>query len=83
MSSFVYQIAQVEAITGYVFRNKMLCVEALQMQAPEVPVHHEGVHHRIQKNKSLALVGDRLLEFILSAAWYQAKDAQSNSPNRP
>jgi len=65
-------INEAERILNYVFINKALCVEAIQMAAPQVKVLFNGGRSIIQNNKRLAVLGDSALSFALCKKWYEA-----------
>lgn len=47
---------RIEAITGYNFTHKLLCVEAVQMASPQVPILYNGSFRDLDNNKRLALL---------------------------
>ncbi|KAL1798166.1 hypothetical protein ACET3X_002203 [Alternaria dauci] len=67
-------IKSIEETVGYVFRNKPLCAEALQMKEPHCPLLIDGVLHLVNKNRDLELVGDAVLDEALVKKWYEARD---------
>lgn len=79
MASADTKIAYIEAITGYIFTNKLLCAEALHMdRGPNDtpgPVHIAGTTHFLDTNTRLAVVGDAMMDAVLSAKWFSARSA--------
>jgi hypothetical protein len=77
-------IQGVEAITGIIFKNKLLCAESLQMKEPNCPLRFAGVIHFVNKNRDLELVGDAVINAVLVKMWYEARDHNGNfSLDRP
>jgi ribonuclease-3 len=72
MTTIDRKIVEAERILNYVFADKSLCVEAIQMAAPEVVVNFNGGRSIIQSNKRLAVLGDSVLSLELCKKWYQA-----------
>jgi len=64
----------IEAITGYIFKDKMLCAEAVQMASPRVAVVYQGAFRGVDNNKRLSILGDTVLAKVLCAAWFAARD---------
>jgi hypothetical protein len=83
MSTVNEKISDAETILGHEFLNRVLCVEALQMAAPKVPIVIDGSMHRVEANKRLAVVGDAILSAVLSKLWYEATDQAGNSISSP
>ncbi|KAF2449677.1 hypothetical protein P171DRAFT_197645 [Karstenula rhodostoma CBS 690.94] len=68
------KIAEVERILDYVFVNKLLCAEAIQMAAPMSPLSINGRIHSVDANKRLAILGDAVATSILCKAWFRGRD---------
>jgi len=66
--------ARIEAPFGYVFTNKRLCAEAVQMAAPQITTTYGGTRIFLDNNKRLAVLGDAVLIQALCTAWYAARD---------
>jgi ribonuclease-3 len=66
----------VEAIIGYVFTDKMLCAEAVQMASPKAGVIYDGSIREVYNNKRLSILGDAVLAKVLCATWYKAQDGR-------
>jgi ribonuclease-3 len=69
-------IARIEELTGYVFTNKLLCAEALQMGDKSIPLRINGTLHFIDKNDRLESLGDAWADAVLCNMWYHSRDAQ-------
>ncbi|KAH7135180.1 ribonuclease III domain-containing protein [Dendryphion nanum] len=67
-------IARVEQIIGYTFNNRLLCVEALQMSAPQQIVFLDKKNHIVEYNKRLAILGDLTLDKVLGKMWYERQN---------
>jgi dsRNA-specific ribonuclease len=67
-------ISRVETITGYTFKNKLLCAEALQMKEPNCSLRIADVIHSVNKNRDLELVGDAVVNPVLVKMWYEASN---------
>jgi ribonuclease-3 len=65
--------AQVEQLTGYVFTNKLLAAEAVQMAAPQIAVIY-GSFRGLPNNKRLSVLGDAVLAKTLCDLWFTARD---------
>ncbi|KAH6882498.1 ribonuclease III domain-containing protein [Alternaria rosae] len=74
MNDMDSRILQAQTITGYHFKNKLLCAEALQMKEPNCPLRVEGTLHLFNKNRDLELVGDAVIDAVLATMWYEARD---------
>jgi hypothetical protein len=68
-------ISEIEAMFGHHFRNKLLCVEALNMKEPNCPLRVGGVLHLFNKNRELELVGDAVSDAVLVKIWFEARDS--------
>jgi hypothetical protein len=62
-------IARAEQIFNYVFTRKELCVEALQMAAPQAFVVVNGVNRMVENNKRLAVRGNVVMAHCLCEKW--------------
>lgn len=74
MNDMDSRILQAQIITGYHFKNKLLCAEALQMKEPNCPLRVEGTLHLFNKNRDLELVGDAVIDAVLATMWYEARN---------
>jgi hypothetical protein len=72
------RVGNVEACIGYTFQNKMIAIEALKMSSESWPLYFKGVVQKVDNNRRLALIGDRILSLALCEIWYHA----GNSPGR-
>jgi hypothetical protein len=52
------RVGALEERIGYVFKNRMTCIEALKMN--DFPLYYSGTIHECGKNNRLALLGDRM-----------------------
>ncbi|RAR02638.1 ribonuclease iii [Stemphylium lycopersici] len=77
-------IAGVEAIISYIFQDKSLCAEALQMQtSADALLDFGGQLRWIAHNSRLELLGDRINDAVLCKKWYESCDAKGQgSPRR-
>lgn len=71
-------IERTEMISGHVFKNKLLCAEALQIKPPDCLFRVAGAVHRVDKNQALSLVGDAAMYAVLAKMFYQARDYRGN-----
>jgi hypothetical protein len=78
------KVGVLEERIGYVFRDKMICVQALKTTREAWQMHFDGITYPVAQNNRLALVGDRALELALCQVWYQrggtARETYSESP---
>jgi len=72
--------SSVEAIINYIFRDKLLCAEAVQMASPHTAVFHNGIRG-VDNNKRLSILGDAVLSKVACAAWFQARDSSGTYSN--
>ncbi|KAF1830619.1 hypothetical protein BDW02DRAFT_93625 [Decorospora gaudefroyi] len=70
------KVGHIEERIGYIFKDKMTCIEALKVTSPIWPLYFKGVTHKIDKNNRLALLGDRVLSLALCDIWFHT----GNSP---
>ena len=73
MANLDSNITQLESGIDYIFRDKLLAAEAIQMAAKVAVLYVNGNYHEIRKNDRLAIVGDSILDSMLSIEWYKAK----------
>lgn len=66
-------ISEVEKIFGYVFSDKVLCAEALQMAGPQAEVSIDGKSYSVAKNERLAILGDAVNDHVLCKMWYHSE----------
>jgi ribonuclease-3 len=69
--------SSIEAITTYIFTNKMLCAESVQMASPKTAVIYDGIRE-LDSNKRLSILGDAVLTKVSCAAWYEARHSGGN-----
>jgi ribonuclease-3 len=67
-------LARVEHKIGWVFRNKLTAIEALNSAAQ--PIRYDERIHTLRRNDELAIVGDRAIDVVLSVMWYRSRDTQ-------
>lgn len=65
------RVSKVEEAIGYIFKNRMLCVEALKMSGLYSPLWFGGTVVRVVGNNRLALVGDRALSMAICGLWWK------------
>ncbi|KAH8716798.1 ribonuclease III domain-containing protein [Phaeosphaeriaceae sp. PMI808] len=70
----------IEYLTGYVFIEKILDTEAVQMASPQIADLHNSSFRGLGNNKRLAILGDAVLTKIFCAAWFDrcTNDLTSN-----
>ncbi|XP_014562645.1 hypothetical protein COCVIDRAFT_32697 [Bipolaris victoriae FI3] len=68
------KIAGVEKVFDYYFKNKIICAESVQMAAPEALLIIKGHEYSIVHNRRLELVGDKIMDLVLSQRWYQVRN---------
>ncbi|KAF1944501.1 ribonuclease III, partial [Clathrospora elynae] len=64
------KVGHIEELIGYVFKEKMTCIEALKVSSHSTPLYFKGVVHTVAGNKRLALLGDRVLGLALTEIWF-------------
>ncbi|KAF2021353.1 hypothetical protein BU24DRAFT_417016 [Aaosphaeria arxii CBS 175.79] len=64
-------ITRAERAIGYVFTNKLLCAEALQMEAPIVDFFIDNRVQRVENNERLALYGPIATAHLMCDSWYE------------
>lgn len=69
-----HKIAGVEKVFDYYFKDKIICAESVQMAAPEALLSIKGHEYSIAHNKRLELVGDKIMDLVLSQRWYQVRN---------
>lgn len=72
--SMLAKVEHCQQILGYQFQDRKLCWEALQMAGNGVRV--AGSRSIPNGNKRLAVVGDFVLDLILSEAWYEGGEPE-------
>jgi hypothetical protein len=70
---------QIEAAIGYTFTSRRLCMEAVQMAAPQIAVIYNGTLKCLENNKRLSVLGDIVLEKLLCNAWFDARDQRGRN----
>ncbi|KAM0338682.1 hypothetical protein ACHAPU_011239 [Fusarium lateritium] len=69
---FGLKVSHCEAIIGYAFESKLLCVEALNAAADAQSVYMlDGTFRRMPKNDRLAVYGDAAAALHLCSLWVQ------------
>ena len=61
-------ITSCERILQYQFREKLLCLKALN--AGETPIKYNGSTHRLARNDAMAILGDARMEALLCRRWW-------------
>lgn len=80
------KVGHVEERIGYIFKNKMTCIEALKVTGNISPLHYKGLVETMGCNNRLALLGDRILSLALCEIWFHTgnttgmSDEFSNDP---
>ena len=69
-NSYDDRITRCEAIIGYVFKSKALCIEALNA-AGDIIFRVDGVPYRLPKNNRLAVYGDSVAASYLCGLWLE------------
>lgn len=72
------RVGHIEARTGYNFKNKFLCIEALKNTGKNWPLYYKGVVVEIDRNNRLALLGDRVLGLALCEIWFHSGHSTGN-----
>jgi len=65
---------EVEESIGYIFSDRRIAVEAVQMAAPQIALIHNGAFLGLNNNKSLSVLGDAVLAKVLCGAWFDARN---------
>jgi len=65
---------EVEESIGYIFSDRRIAVEAVQMAAPQVALIHNGAFLGLNNNKRLSVLGDAVLAKVLCGAWFDARN---------
>ena len=68
------EISRREEIIGYVFTDKLLSAEPLQMRGPSTHLYIGRTEYVVAHNGRPEQIGDRILEAVLAKAWYEARD---------
>jgi hypothetical protein len=66
-----HKVALCKEILGYEFEDPLLLVEALNAARFGVPSIYGGTKHDVQRNKILALVGDKVIETVLVVKFWK------------
>lgn len=80
MANMEQKIAIIEQIIGYVFTDKLICLEALNMDGDLLSVLLGGIYHLVRKNKNLEAMGDAIIDAVLCKKWYKYRDSRGK-PN--
>lgn len=70
------RITKIEQSTGYAFNSKLLCIESVQMANKVTAAVIDGAFCAVEKNTSLAIVGDIVLNLVLGTMWYEHRNDQ-------
>jgi hypothetical protein len=65
---------EVEESIGYIFSDRRIAVEAVQMAAPQIALIHNGAFLGLNNNKRLSVLGDAVLAKVLCSAWFDARN---------
>lgn len=76
-------IRRCEYILGYQFQNRFLLWEALHCTEPITPTFMTTERRFAEGNKRLAVVGDRVLDLLLTMKWYHTWEARSEHELHP
>jgi hypothetical protein len=76
MNDLDQKITQLEQISGYTFQNKMYAAESIQHANEVAFIPLEGSFQVIVKSTRLAIVGNDLLNSVLSTMWYEFRNDQ-------
>ena len=68
------KITTCERILQYQFREKLLCLKALN--AGGSPIDYNGNTHQLAKNDVMAVLGDATMEALLCRRWWM-KDTRN------
>jgi hypothetical protein len=66
------KVGHIEEQIGYIFKDKMKCIEALKVTSAAAPLYYNGLVQRVERNNRQALLGDRVLSLALTELWYHA-----------
>ncbi|KAH3987809.1 hypothetical protein HBH52_037240 [Parastagonospora nodorum] len=78
MANIEQKIAIIEQIIGYTYTDKLICLEALQMDMDPMYVSLGGIRHLVRKNKNLEAVGDAIIDAVLCKKWYEFRDSHGH-----
>ncbi|EAT91978.1 hypothetical protein HBH56_121330 [Parastagonospora nodorum] len=78
MANIEQKIAIIEQIIGYIYTDKLICLEALQMNMDPMYVSLGGIRHLVRKNKNLETVGDAIIDAVLCKKWYEFRDSHGH-----
>lgn len=59
---------------GWVFLDKLNAIEALNSAGQ--PIYYDEQWHTIRRNDEIAIIGDKIIDVVLSAMWYRATSPQ-------
>ncbi|KAL1798162.1 hypothetical protein ACET3X_002199 [Alternaria dauci] len=66
--------ADIETVLEYLFTDKRIAVEAVQMAAPQIAcINNNNNFESLDNNKRLSVLGDAVLAKILCGAWFEAR----------
>jgi hypothetical protein len=71
------KVGHIEERIGYIFKDKMTCIEALKITPTTIPLYYKGVIHKADRNNRLALLGDRVLGLALCEIWFYTGNTTS------
>jgi hypothetical protein len=71
------KVGHIEERIGYIFKDKMTCIEALKVTSTVTPLYYKGVIHKADRNNRLALLGDRVLGLALCEIWFYTGNTTS------
>ena len=71
------KIAIVERIFAYVFTNKLICAQALQMASKTTILGINDVVHCVENNERLSVLGDAVADWVMCKAWFNSRDQNS------
>ncbi|KAH9865718.1 hypothetical protein J1614_009305 [Plenodomus biglobosus] len=72
------RVGHIEVRTGYNFKNKLLCIEALKRTGKASPLFYRGASVVLDRNNRLALLGDRVLSLALCEIWFHSGHSTGN-----
>lgn len=72
------RVGHIEVRTGYNFKNKLLCIEALKRTGKASPLFYKGASVVLDRNNRLALLGDRVLSLALCEIWFHSGHSTGN-----
>ncbi|KAI8936254.1 hypothetical protein NX059_006676 [Plenodomus lindquistii] len=66
------RVGHIEVHTGYTFKDRLLCIEALKITAKHWPLYYKGALVELGRNNRLALLGDRALSLACCDMWFRS-----------